>query len=165
MPDLSSINQSLDIPVFFIHAVVNSRYFWAFWPGLSHLEANCFPQEYQVTVLSPKQIRYELQLKYPRIQELDFSNAFKRELYRRVKRAELPEAVQEKIRLTLQLQCKSWQKPLLNAGFSLDDLSDLKALKRRYRQLLYQHHPDHGGEDDAFLSLQALYQQACVYLT
>lgn len=164
MLDSSSIKEAKQA-VFLIHTIVNERYFWAYWPSLKHFEADLFPESYQITTQTAEHIRDNILLENPLARELEYSEAFKRNLYRRVKRAELPEAVQEKIRTALKHQRKTWQDDLLQVGFQLEDLKDLSHLKRRYRQLLYQHHPDYGGEDEAFLYLQKLYQRAYSYLS
>lgn len=163
MPDLNSIDP--EQAVFLIHTLGKERSFWAYWPSFQHFQAGLFPQTYRMSQDAPEILRLRLADDYPQAVELEQSEIFKTHLYRRIKRAELPEAVQAQIREVLKQQRQHWQQRLREVGFEEQDLQNVQTLKRRYRQLLYQYHPDHGGEAQAFLQLQQLYERAYLYFS
>lgn len=150
-----------DQEVYFIHDLGYGRSFWALWSNFGAYQAYHAPLLYRVVEEPYLSLRRVLLEQYPQALELDLPTDLKRQAYRQIRRAELPESVREKIRLAL-LQAQQKRLELyLSQGFEADDLLSLKRFKRRYRQLARIYHPDYGGSSERFMLLQETYQQAC----
>lgn len=147
-------------PVYLIHDLGLGRCFWAYWPNADDIQGHHAPAAY-ATIESPlAELRTQLEARYPEAQALAMPPDAVRELYRRIRRAELPEEVRQRISATLQSQRRQRRDRFAAAGFLPEELEDLAALKRRYRQLATEHHPDRGGDSEKFKALHALYRQA-----
>lgn len=153
-PDSSSTD------VFLIHELGLGRCFWAYWPRQSDLQALHFPKLQAVSEMSPESLREDLLSRFPDASELELSADSKRQLYRQIQRAILPDAVRDKIAAALKVQRGLQEEEYVQVGFSPDDLLSLKALKMRYRELARQAHPDRGGDPERFKVLQSLYERA-----
>lgn len=149
----------IQIICFLIHDLGLARCFWALWPNQKVFEAYAFPQSYGVEERKLSTLRARILAQYPSAQELELTAEAKTSIYRRIRRAELPEHMQLKIQEVLNFKQSLFSQQYQSIGFAEDDLSDLSLLKKRYRQLATQHHPDQGGELSQFLVLQDIYHQ------
>ncbi len=144
---------------FLVHDLGLERCFWAVWPDQKSFQAYGFPQAYGVEERKLSSLRKRILAQYVAAFELDISDEAKTSIYRRIRRAELPEHMQKKIQEMLNLKHDLFSQQYQSIGFEEEDLNDLSLLKRRYRQLATQHHPDQGGELSRFLLLQDMYHQ------
>ncbi len=162
-PDLNST--SLDSPepstaVFLIHDLGLGRWFWAYWPRQENWQ-ELHPELQGVLETESKILITELKERFPDANELELGHETKQQLYRQIQRVKLPDEVRKKIAATLIMQRREQEEDYLAVGFVRDDLSCLKALKLRYRELARDAHPDHGGDPERFKELQILYERAC----
>jgi len=44
-----------------------------------------------------------------------------------------------------------------------DTITSIQNLKKKYRELAYQHHPDHGGDEDMMKRINAEYEKVRLY--
>ena len=142
--------------VYFIYPLDEERLFWALWPNAFALEQDYAPQRYDI-VKTPRQVLVQtLETQYAaRWVELPFET--QREIYRRVRRGELPWEVQEQIRQAI-LQNKTQRHQYFEAlGFRPQDWQSAQHLKRRYYQLAREHHPDNGGSEADFIRVKKAY--------
>ncbi|PKL77486.1 MAG: hypothetical protein CVV27_05340 [Candidatus Melainabacteria bacterium HGW-Melainabacteria-1] len=146
--------------VYLVHALGHERSYWAYWPTLANHEALHYPQAQGTLGEGSDAARAQVQSRYPDAVELSLTAAAATELYRRIKRAELPASVRAQIAAALEAQQRQMRNIFAEAGFRPQDLSQLRALKRRYRQLARQHHPDQGGDVRRFQQLRQLYELA-----
>ena len=144
---------------FLVHDLGLERCFWAVWPDRQSFDTYSFPQAYGVEENTPSAIRKRLCIEYIAPVELELSDQAKTGIYRRIRRAELPKHMQDKIQETLNLKHSHFSEKYQQIGFEEADLNDVALLKKRYRQLATQHHPDQGGELSRFLVLQDIYHQ------
>ncbi|HEY9842980.1 MAG TPA: hypothetical protein V6D23_21110 [Candidatus Obscuribacterales bacterium] len=147
--------------VYILHELSPGRSFWAFWPNRESYRAIHFPQAYAVRDETPEVLRPELMARFAQADEISVSREGAHQLYRQIRRAELPQDVRDRIATALAERRQQQRQLYLAAGFLAHELDDLRALKRRYRQLARQHHPDCGGDPEYFRHLQQLYEQAC----
>lgn len=148
-------------PVYLIHDLGLDRCFWAYWPSQEAFQSFHFPQTSATLEDNYLGVRSQLQARYPDAMEINLSKEAARQIYRLIRRAELPEAVRNRIITELAQRRQQQRQLYVAAGFLPHELEDLKALKRSYRRLVRLHHPDQGGDADNFKHLQTLYEQAC----
>lgn len=85
-----------------------------------------------------------------------------REFYRRFEREYAQRRNAENARFWEQFEqaCKQDQPPGAADPYGFAGLADAAAVKRRYRDLCKAHHPDSGGNHNAFVQMQAAYEDA-----
>lgn len=154
MPDLSS-----NSPVYFIHSLAFGRLFWAYWLRYQDFENQFAPQTYGTSEAPPESLADALENRFPEAQCLILQNQVTQEIYRRIKRAELPDQVRKNIYQSLSVRRQWMRKEIESLGFRAQDIHDLKSLKKRYRHLARLHHPDQGGEPHNFMAIQRLYKR------
>lgn len=143
------------------HRLMPERYFWAYWPSQETFEKGWCPQTYQVAEMGFSELQLELSSRFPKADWLTISAVQGRDIYRRVRRMELPPDVYKQIMQQLQSKAALRQGFYTGWGFDAADLEDLKRLKKRYRMLVLKYHPDQGGDAEQFMQLQKIYLQAC----
>ncbi len=145
--------------VFFIYALDSDgdRFFWALWQCIEHLEQNRPPYRYGIDRISHTQLLRDIYRRYSPAREIFLKENLCQSIYRQVRRAELPPEIQKKIRQALAKQKRQRHTYYAALGFREEDLASLSHLKKRYRQLLMKHHPDHGGEGSQLNALQSAY--------
>lgn len=153
-------NSTDDTPVYLIHALGGERWFWAYWSSHAAFRKGFAPEHYANAEPGLDELNTWLQVRYPQARELSLSQPDAQEIYRRIRRTELPEEVRQQIAEALKAQRLQKLACFLEAGFQAEDLIDLKALQRRYRQLAAHLHPDRGGDAVAFMRLRELYEMA-----
>lgn len=147
-------------PLWLLHHLGFGRCFWACWiQGQAFLDG-CSPCDYATSELPEIQLREQLFHALPAAHELELEPSLKEQIYRRIRRAELPVDVREQIATALQQQRQVRQEAYSELGFRAEDLLSLDSLRQRFRVLAYGCHPDHGGNPEHFQTLQQAYQQA-----
>ncbi|MGV3525614.1 MAG: hypothetical protein ACO1RX_15425 [Candidatus Sericytochromatia bacterium] len=147
-------------PLWLLHHLGFGRCFWACWTqGKAFLEG-LSPSCYATSELLEIQLREQLLRDMPESHELEAEPSLKEQIYRRIRRAELPAAVREQIATALHQQRQVREEAYAELGFGTDDLQSLDSLRQRFRVLAYGCHPDHGGNPEHFQTLQQAYQQA-----
>lgn len=147
-------------PLWLIHRLGLGRYFWARWSEGQAFLNGCSPLAYATSELPEARLREQLQQETPTGVELELEPALKAQIYRRIRRAELPLEVRDQIAQALQLQRQQRQHAYAELGFEPAHLHDLASLRQRFCVLAYGCHPDYGGDPEHFQALQRAYQAA-----
>ena len=145
--------------VFFIIRRHRSHFFWALWQSLDAFENGLGPRDYGVADSSYQELLSKIVFKHPVSFQIHVVSDEGEAHYRRIKRSELPHEVQVRIEKALKQRRQERYAEALSVGFLATDLDSLAAFKRRYRELAIKKHPDHGGDRNAFLHLQEVYQR------
>lgn len=147
--------------VYFIYPLdtEQDRWFWALWSHEAALITQYAPRDYGVSAESPQCLLQQILGDYPTAQPLMISGILSRDIYRRVRRAELPWDVQQQIRETLAQQRQARETHFERLGFSVEHQQTPAAVKRRYRELARRYHPDNGGSAALFMGLKQAYSE------
>lgn len=142
--------------VYFIYPLDEERLFWALWPNALALEYRYAPQHYAIVRTPRAELVQELEMLYS-ARWVELPLEAQRDIYRQVRRGELPWEVQKQIRQAI-LDNKTQRHQYFEAlGFRPQDWQSAKHLKRRYYQLAREHHPDNGGAEADFIRLKKAY--------
>ena len=150
--------------IFFIHALDSDRLFWALWKNMDDLERDFAPAAYEITRKSKFKTLLRLSIDYPCARQIFVQSLWAKSVYRKVRRAELPQEIQKQIRDALIAQKKKRLYKYEALGFSTKDFQSPGLLKQRYRELLRKHHPDYGGSSAEFMALQKAYKELLMLL-
>ncbi len=147
--------------VYFIYPLDRDqdRWFWAVWSHDVPLITQYAPTDYGISRDKPCGVLEQIIMAYPQAQALMMSHVLARDIYRRVRRVELPWHVQQHIRETLAQQKQSRELHFERLGFGLEHRQTPTALKRRFRELARRYHPDSGGSEALFVGLKQAYSE------
>lgn len=147
--------------VYFIYPLdrEQDRWFWAVWSHEVSLITQYAPSDYGISRDKPRGVLQQIVTAYPQAQALMMPHVLARDIYRRVRRAELPWDVQQHIRETLAQQKQSREQHFESLGFGVEHLQSPAALKRRFRELARRYHPDNGGSAALFVGLKQAYSE------
>lgn len=143
--------------VYFVYALDKERFFWALWSDRQAFDNEYAPYQYAITRCDRVCIALDIQKAFPQALCLEPALEKQRHIYRCVRRAELPWEVQQKIHQAVLTQKKYRNEHFEALGFAFEHYQSKKALKKRFRELAQQFHPDRGGSATHFIRIKNAY--------
>jgi hypothetical protein len=145
--------------VYFIYALDEERSFWALWPNRAAFDHEYAPQTYAMTRDHREKIDLDIRAMHPQGICLEPALEIQQAIYRRVRRSELPWEVQQKIHQAIRGRNQHRSEHFAEMGFCVEHYQSKKALKKRFRELAQECHPDRGGSAVQFMQLKQAYQE------
>lgn len=145
--------------VYFIYALDEERSFWALWSDRAAFDNGYAPQTYAIERSDHEGVESSIRSKHPQAIYLQPDLETQQHIYRRVRRAELPWEVQQKIHQAVRRRKQHRSEHFEALGFFAEHYQSKKALKKRFRELVQDVHPDRGGSAVRFMEVKHAYQE------